>query len=117
MLDLRNIFSTIWPTDTEFAEDEYERGPRLQAPEQSAVLAVYEASPRLRWTTDEPTHPGLYFCRVPGGELKLVEVWRGSTLFPSGPLWFSWSDIPTAPVHNSGLEWSDRAVQPPLERS
>lgn len=84
-----------------------------RAPEwerESGVIAVYEAAPRPSWTTDPPTHVGLWFVRLPGHSAKVVEVFNRD-----GTLYYGWTDIDWKPVPRTGLEWSDRAIVEPRE--
>lgn len=76
----------------------------------SGLVAVYEAAPRPRWTTEPPTHPGVWWLRLPGHDGRVAQVYsQGSRLF------YEWSDIEPQPVvRSSGLEWSDRAIREPV---
>jgi hypothetical protein len=111
--DLRRLFGTEWAPDLELQEDEYRR-PRtsrelaIEGGLPETVGQVYEAAPRPMWTTEEPTHAGYWWVRVPGHAPKVVQ-----TYLKHGAWWFSWDGVPEAPVHNSGLEWSDRAIVVP----
>jgi hypothetical protein len=93
-------------------DGEWERPPEPV----SAVVAIYEAAPRPRWTTDLPTHPGLWFVRMPGLSARVVEV----TKTESGSLWFGWTDIPrcllTQDLKHQGFQWGDRAIVEPVEQ-
>lgn len=82
--------------------------PELEWERQSGVLAVYEAAPRPLWTTDPPTHPGVWWMRLPGYGGRVVEVYN-----QAGRLHYEWSDIEAQPVPRTGLEWSSRAIVEP----
>lgn len=109
MIDLRRFFPTIWPTDIELEDDEWERGPDVRKPE-SAVVGVYEVRPRPRWTNAEPHTAGLYFIRLgPDEPTRVADVYfdpiRGWCL--------EWSDIPARPLRGSGMQFSDRPIEEP----
>ncbi len=70
------------------------------------VSDVHLAPIKPRWTTDPPTHPGIWWVRSPGFEPKVVQVYSDG-----GRLSYSWTDIDPTPVLRDGaLEWSDRAI-------
>jgi hypothetical protein len=78
---------------------------------QSGVIAVYEASPRPVWTTEPPTHPGVWWIRLKGHAGRVVEVYS-----QTGHLFYEWTDIEPQPVPratSSELEWSSRAITEP----
>lgn len=77
---------------------------------QSGVLAVYEASPKPVWTTDVPSHAGVWWVRTPGHEGRVVEVYQRD-----GKWFYSWTDVEETAVPRDGLQWSSRAVIQPIE--
>lgn len=88
---------------------EFERDEVPDWERQSGVLEVYEASPKPVWTTDAPTHPGVWWIRLPEHAGRVVEVyWQG------GRLHYQWSDIDERPVPREGLLWSNRAITEPI---
>lgn len=84
--------------------------PEPQWERQSGVLAVYEAAPQPYWTTEPPTHPGVFWIRLPGYPGRVVEVYS-----QGGRLHYQWSDVGEQPVprKTAALEWSDRAIVEP----
>jgi hypothetical protein len=113
VLSLPKLFGNL-PAAADLDDDEWRREPTVQV-HQERIGEVYESAPRMRWTSEPPTHEGLWFVRAIGGPTRIVEITR-----VDGALVFGWTDLPQTPVpsplvRDSGLEWSERAVLPPLE--
>lgn len=76
----------------------------------SGVGDVYYAAEPPHWTKEPPTHPGVFWVRVDADSpRRVVEVYLRER-----ELRFGWTDVPDAPVHGSGLIWSDRPIREPL---
>lgn len=75
----------------------------------SNVIALRLAPPRVSWTTEPPTQPGLYFVKLAGGSTRVVDVYADHR----GRLQASWSDIDEFPVTRPGMFWSNHSIQEP----
>lgn len=108
MLDLRRIFGVSWAPDLELQEDEWRREPPTIQQDRLSAEPRY-APPRVSWTNQEPTVPGLYFVRLSRQyPTRVVDVYRkGSRLVAE------WSDIPEFDVAGCGYQFSDHALLEP----
>lgn len=75
------------------------------------VSEVHLAPIRPRWTTEPPTHPGVFWIRLPGHSGRVVEVYADD----HGRLSYSWTDVDPTPVPRQGLLWSDRSIVEPVD--
>ena len=104
--------------DKELQDDEWER-PEPVDLEGVTVLEVFESAPPTYWTTDLPTHAGLWLCRVPpDGDPRVVEVfWHRTDHLHIQGLQFGWTDVPQTSLESvrGKLEWDERCIRLPRE--